>query len=217
MTDYLLNEDSSFLLLEDGAKIILQVGVSPSPSISASVSPSASTSPSPSESPSVSAGYSDYSRGTLSPSARYKYGGVAGIRYTYGQHIRYGGTKGLAVDDSDLDTIYTEQEEVKVSAIDTDWVGQEGALVYMLHQFKSFVGDHAFCTLEWVGKSTLPPSLSAVYFQVYNKSTGLWENFDSNSTSNEDLDFELEARIPDTTNYKGANSTISCRVYQLAI
>lgn len=230
---FLKTEDDNYLLTEalteESNKIVLQEGSSPSPSLSpsasvslsvspsSSISPSPSTSPSSSASPSPSFGYSLYSRGTIGPAVRYLYGGVAGIRYTYGQHLRYGGTTGITVDDSDLDTLYTDQEETKVSAIDSDWVGQEGALVYMLHQFKSFVGDHAFCTLEWVGKSTLPPTLSTVYFQVYNKTTGLWETFDSNTTSDEDLDFELEARIPDTTNYKGSNSTISCRVYQLAI
>ena len=237
MTNYLITESGDFLLKEDNSKIILNEGSSPSSSLSSSLSPSSSVSPSKSPSPSASLspsasisisisssispspslGYSLYSRGTIGPPIRYLYGGAASVRYTYGQHLRYGGTSGIVVDDSDLDTIYTEQEEVKVAAIDTDWVGQEGALVYMLHQFKSFIGDHSFCTAEWVGKSTLPPSLSTVYFQIYNRVTGLWETFDTNTTSDEDLDFELEARIPDTTNYKSASGLLSCRVYQLAI
>jgi hypothetical protein len=237
MTDYLLLEINNYILQENGDKIILQEGtsispsgsispsasvspsisMSPSSSVSASKSPSASFSPSISESPSPSEGYSLYSRGTIDQPYRYKYGGISGIRYKYGQHLRYGGTLGIVVDDTDLSHIYTEQEETEVATVDTNWVGQPGSMVYMLHKFKSFVDDRQYCSVEWMGKSTLAPSLSAVYLQIYNRTTGLWDTLDTNNTSDEDLDFELEGRVPNLTNYKNISNVISCRVYQLAI
>lgn len=216
MTSFLLKEDTGYILQETNDKIILQEGTSPSASISPSSSLSPSASFSASISPSPSEGYRLYSRGIIA-NGRYKYGGENGVRWTYGKHLRYGGRTGPDVDDSDMDHTYTEQEEVDVETVDNIFVGQTGALVYMVHLFKTFVDTKNYCSIAWVGQSSLEPTLSTVYLQIYNYTTALWETIDSNSKASYDESFELEDRITDLTDYKNASNVISCRVYQLAL
>lgn len=175
--------------------------VSPSSSVSASVSPSASISPSssssrsvsstpsPSISPSPSEGYSLYSRGNESI---------------------------LPVNTDNLNTLYTEAEEIIVSTSDSIYIDQTGSNTYLLHQFKAFVGNESFCTLYWKGKSELAPSTSLIALQIFNVTSNVWETIDSNNSGQADVDIELQDTIVDLTNYKDANSVISCRVYQLA-
>ena len=229
MANYLLKEDGDYLLKEDGDKIILQLGSSPSLSPSASFSPSPSATPSHSpslspstsislsDSPSPSEGYQRYSRGNLPNAGRYLYGGVGGVRYLYGEHIRYGGERGVDVDDSDLGTIYTEDEKIDVAQTDAVRVGQLGILEFMIHQYKDFVNAEGYCTIEWFGRSKLEGYRSTIYLQVYNQVTNEWETLDSNNTAEEYEDVELFATLLDLTNYKTAINTISCRVYQRAI
>lgn len=85
----------------------------------------------------------------------------------------------------------------------------------MIHQYKNFLGTETVCEIEWEGKSTLAPSDSTVYLQVYNQNTSLWETMDSNSTWKENVNFELSKKILSTTNYKDGSNVISCRIYQL--
>lgn len=173
--------------------------VSASPSLSPSVSPSVSTSPSTSTSPSVSAspsvspspspGFSQYSRGDLGS---------------------------LPTNRDDLETLYTNDEEQKVSTRNDVRVTQTGALQYMLHQFKDYIGSSNRCSIEWEGQSSLAPGASTVYLQIYNESLGIWETIDYNAEAEADVDFEMCAKIKDLTNYKDGDTVISCRVYQLA-
>ena len=87
----------------------------------------------------------------------------------------------------------------------------------MIHQFKSFVGSQTYALIEWEGKSDLAPTESTVYLQIYNTNTSTWETIDSDSTSDAEIDFELEGIKTDLTNYKDGSNVVSCRVYQLAI
>lgn len=84
----------------------------------------------------------------------------------------------------------------------------------MVHQFKDFVGSNTGCNLNFEGKSTLAPSTSTVYLQIYNRNTPTWETVDSDNTANADTDFIMSANIADLTNYKDGSNVISCRVYQ---
>jgi hypothetical protein len=169
--------------------------ISLSPSTSISLSPSASISLSPSVSPSVSV--------SASPSIGFS-------NYTRGNYAA------LPANDNDLEVAYTAQDETDVSTKDDIRVGQTGVLEYMLHQFKDFVGSNTACQVEWEGQTSQAPSVSTVYLQVYNRTTGEWDTIDSDNTSNVDTDFSLLAEIPDLTNYKDASNVISCRVYQLS-
>jgi hypothetical protein len=201
MTDYLLKEDGLYLLLETGDKIILQTGTSESVSfsLSPSLSPSASISLSPSLSQSVSISLSP----SLSPSEGFSV-------YTKGDEPT------LPDNNNDLKTLYTSEEETNILNRDSVMVGQTGTLQYMIHQFKNFVGETTFCNIEWQGQSTLAPSVTPVYLQIWNHLINLWETIDINSTAYVDTDFELKANIGDLTNYKNSSNIITCRVYQFA-
>ena len=173
-----------------------------SPSVSPSISPSSSTSPSSSISPSAS--NSPSASISLSPSASYR-------MYTKGDE------ETLPIGTDDLETYYTEQEEINVENSDNLRVPQTGAEQYMLHSFKNFVEQAPSCTVIWEGRSTLAPSVSPVYLQVYNHNTDEWETIDSNNTAPDDTDFELRDTINDMDDYRNENQLIFCRVYQLAI
>jgi len=162
---------------------------SASPSVSLSISPSSSVSLSLSQSASPSVGYSDFSRTQRSF---------------------------LPSDNADLDTLYTEQEETSVSSVDGVLVAQNGSNNYMIHQFKRFCGDENACEITAVFQSTLAPSSSPVYLQIYNLVTALWETIDSNNTAAQDTNFTMTKEMTDLTQYKGSTGVITCRVYQFS-
>ncbi len=117
----------------------------------------------------------------------------------------------------DLETNYTEADVTNVATKNDVRVAQTATQEYMIHQFKNFVGDHASCQVEWEGQTTLAPTTSTVYLQIYNRNTSTWDTIDSDNTSNADTDFILKVDVPDLTNYKDARNVISCRVYQEAL
>ena len=117
-------------------------------------------------------------------------------------------------DDADLETAYSVGDVSDVATKDDVRVGQTGTSQYMIHEYKDYVGENASCHLEWEGMTTLAPSSSTVYLQIYNRDTSEWETVDSDNTSASDADFVLEGNIADLSNYKDTNSVISCRVYQ---
>lgn len=87
----------------------------------------------------------------------------------------------------------------------------------MVHEFKNFVGDSSWATIEAQGKSTLAPSLSPVYLQIYNRNTATWVTIDTDSESSADIDFVLAGTVLDLTDYKNSQNLTTCRVYQVAI
>lgn len=191
---------------------------SPSSSVSASISPSASRSPSSSLSPSASASHS------ISPSSSFSSSISPSPSQGYALYTR-GSYVALPNDDADLTTTYSEIEvnyvetpaNDRVPDDDTTLVGQPGANAYMVHQFKSFVGSNTSCGIELVAESSLPPSQSTVYLQIFNRNTGVWDTLDSNSTYPAEILFELKAKYVDLTNYKDGANLISVRIWQLAI
>lgn len=186
----LTTDEISELYVSSSPSASPSVSVSLSPSSSFSSSESLSISPSSSISLSPSEGYSLYSRGDYAA---------------------------LPANDNDLETTYTDAEEVDVATKDGVRVDQTATQEYMIHQFKNFLGTRLFCTLEWYGQSTLAPSLSPVYLQIYNQSTDTWETVDSDDSSGEDTNFTLTADIAELVDYRDASNVISCRVYQLAL
>jgi GTPase SAR1 family protein len=123
----------------------------------------------------------------------------------------------LPTTSADLETTYTAGNITSVATQDDDRVAQTGYLEYMIHQFKDYVGGATRCTLECELQSTLAPTLSAVYLQIYNHNTDVWDTVDSDNTSSADTDFILTGEKADLTNYKYESAIISCRVYQQAI
>jgi hypothetical protein len=123
----------------------------------------------------------------------------------------------LPSNDIDLETNYDSQDLVDIATRNNIQVGQTATLGYMIHQFKSFVGSNTNCTIEWEGQSTLAPSTSTVYLQIYNRNTNTWDTLASDSTTTRDINFELSADINNLTNYKDSRNVISIRVYQYAV
>lgn len=194
--------------------------VSPSSSISSSVSPSSSisrsVSPSSSKSPSASISASASVSPSLSPSSSLSSSISPSPSQGYSQFSRDSRVS-LPTDTNDLAISYTQQEETLVEKRDDTYVVQDGAGAFMIHQFKLFVGSAPICQVEYEGKSTLPPSLSPVYLQLYNYSTNSWQTVDSNGTAEADEDFELEEKVQNTTNYRDNDNVVTCRIYQQAI
>ena len=177
---------------------------SSSESSSASSSPSSSPSSSQSSSPSSSESSSESASPSSSPSPGYQ-------NYTKGDYAE------LPADDTDLETDYVEQDYTDVASKNDIRVDQTGTQQYMIHQFKDYCEDNNSCTLEWEGQSTLAPTSSTIYLQIYNRTTEEWDTVDSDNTTGADTDFTLTANVADLTNYKDGNTLISCRVYQLAL
>ena len=131
--------------------------------------------------------------------------------YTRGDYLA------LPADDADLEVTYTIPEIDKLSLNDGIEVCQTATQEYMIHQFKDFVDGNVTCQLNWNGQSTLAPSASTVYLQIYNHTTTTWFTADFDDTTAADTDFDLIANIADLTDYKDGSNIISCRVYQLAL
>lgn len=200
--------------LSPSASLSGSASASISPSASASKSASKSASRSVSASVSASLSPSASASASLSPSASGSRSASASPSTGYSLYTR-GDELTLPNGTSDLETIYSDDEETDVATRDDVRVGQTGALQYMIHQFKVFVGDKTTCKVEWEGRSDLAPSDSTVYLQIFNQTT-TWETVDSNSSAPADTDFEMEEDIEDLTDYKDSNSVVTCRVYQLA-
>lgn len=123
----------------------------------------------------------------------------------------------LPTNNNDLETYYTDQEVDDVAVSDDIRVAQTGSLEHMVHQFKDFVGARTSCEIELEARSTLAPSASTVFLQIFNQSTSSWETLDQDNTSRADVDFNFVKKISDLTSYKDSSSLVSVRVYQLAV
>jgi len=210
MASYLKLENNDYLLLETGDKIVLQEGTSASfsASLSPSVTRSASLSPSVTRSASLSA--------SLSPSESTSPSLSESLSPSVGYELITRGDDAILPNNADnLETTYTDDEEEDIEKRDNVYVGQTGTLQYMMHQIKVFIGTETFCSVEWEGKSTLAPSDSTVYLQVFNETTSAWETVDSNSTASYDTNFELSGKIPNVTDYVSSD-VITFRIYQFA-
>ena len=99
---------------------------------------------------------------------------------------------------------------------DTDYVDQTGTKEYMIHEFKDYIAT-ASASFRCIAKSTLAPSSSTVYLQLYNRTTTTWDTIDSDNVASADTDFTLQSSVPDLTNYKDGNNVVSARIYQEAL
>jgi len=120
----------------------------------------------------------------------------------------------LPSDDTDLTTTYSTQDLSDVASDDSVRVAQSASVGnYAIHQFKDYAtGSQADIT--WNGQSTIAPSVSKVYLQIYNHITTTWNTLASNSIANADEDFNLIANAVSLDDYQ-EDGIVSCRVYQL--
>jgi len=103
-----------------------------------------------------------------------------------------------------------------VVADDGTRVSQSANGQYAIFQFKEYVVGNS-CVITWDGQSNMSfgNTDQAVYLQIYNRNTSLWETIEALDQGVPDSDVTLQHNMVDLTNYKDANSVVSCRVYQL--
>lgn len=123
----------------------------------------------------------------------------------------------MPANDNDLEVIYSAQDVIDVATKDDVRVAQTAMQQTAIHQFKDHVGTYTSCTLECELQSTLAPSASTIYLQIYNRDTTTWDTVDSDNSTGADTDFILIANVADLTNYKDGNNVISCRTYQVML
>jgi hypothetical protein len=102
----------------------------------------------------------------------------------------------LPATNADLTTPFSQLDYGNVSAVDQVRVATTGSS-YILHQFKQRGTSNTLgITCSWTGQASTAASSAAVYLQIYNQSSGLWETLASNSTSAADTDFTLSGSQP---------------------
>jgi len=124
----------------------------------------------------------------------------------------------LESNDTTLATTFSEQDYTDVENDDNVYVDLQGTARYMKFLFKEFNENESNTqkfTITWKGKSSVAPSSSTVYLQVYNRTLGQWETLASNNTSPANTKFTLTGTQPtNLEDYYDANYVISVRVYQ---
>ena len=124
----------------------------------------------------------------------------------------------LESDDTALATTFSEQDYTDVESDDNVYVDLQGTARYMKFLFREFnenkSGTQKF-TITWKGKSSVAPSTSPVYLQVYNRTLEQWETLASNNTSPANTKFTLTGtQSTNLGDYYDSNYVISVRVYQ---
>lgn len=116
-----------------------------------------------------------------------------------------------------METNYSAQDYLDVNTKNDVRVEQTASDEFAIHQFKDYAGSQTKASLECELQSSLAPSSSAVYLQIYNQEINEWETVDLDDSTAADTDFSLTAEVNDLTDYKDTNNIISCRVYQEAV
>jgi hypothetical protein len=125
----------------------------------------------------------------------------------------------LPANDADLENIFIWQEYVNVSTDDEIRVAQTATDQFSVFLFKDKATTNTKAiNVSWNGQSDRAPSSSAVYLQIFNRTSGLWETLDSDNATAVNTDFALSGvKSTGLTNYYDANFWVACRVYQEAI
>jgi len=123
----------------------------------------------------------------------------------------------LPVDDTDLETSFIAAQYTDIAVENNSFVDQTALDQYALFQFKEKFSDGiARPTVQCRTKSTLAPSSSTVYLQVYNRTTSAWVTLASNSSASANTVFTLSATVTGTlSDYYDASFWYSFRIYQL--
>jgi hypothetical protein len=128
-------------------------------------------------------------------------------------------TNSLPIDNTTLDTLYSDAEVIEVG-IDNDSYVSIGANdfrgVYKLHQFKyQHTNNVDSISLVIQAKTDLAPTISTVYFQIFNVSTEEWETLDSNGVSDVSIEFVLAGgKFDNVEDYYDDENWVSVRIYQ---
>jgi hypothetical protein len=117
---------------------------------------------------------------------------------------------------ANLAIIYGEIDEEDVSTDNSVRVPISGLNTYLLHQYR-IVNTNSKDTISILVnlQSTLAPTISPVYLQIWNVNSSTWETLTSNTTAAESVDFDLEYELTaNVENYYDATHEIAIRVYQ---
>jgi hypothetical protein len=125
----------------------------------------------------------------------------------------------LPSNDSNLDNLYVSSEYTNVATVNNIFTDQSATNQYSIQQFKNKGNSSSDnIVVTWVGQSSIAPSASTVYLQIYNRNSGLWETLDSNNAASVNTNFSLSGtKTTSLSNYYDASNWVSCRVYQLAV
>jgi len=129
----------------------------------------------------------------------------------------------LPANDDNLSTAFTGHEYDAVKLDDGTYVGQKFNF-HMLFEWKDMNPNSnntdkikPSCKI----KSSLAPSISAMYLQVYNQTTSTWVTIATNNIADANVEFTINgSQFAEVDNfYKEDNGDywVSCRVYQEAI
>lgn len=88
---------------------------------------------------------------------------------------------------------------------------------YLAHQYRVVNNTNSDAiNIHLNLQSTLAPTISPVYLQVWNVNSSAWETVASNSTAAEDIDFDLEYFLEtNVSNYYDSRYEIAVRTYQV--
>ena len=125
----------------------------------------------------------------------------------------------LPADDSNLDTSFICTDYAKVAVDDNIYVQQcarDTLDPYAIFEWKNQNTSNldtitSTCKL----KTSIAPSVSTVYLQIYNQTDDVWETLDFDNTSNADVYFVLSGvKIGDLSKYYNGLFWTTHRIYQ---
>lgn len=118
----------------------------------------------------------------------------------------------------DLSNLFTAHQYSNASVDDGDYFVQTGSK-YIITEFKRQSPNNSNnIQVIWKGRTTLAPSRSRVFLQIFNQNSSAWETLGSQSVVSVDTDFILQGtQNTNVANYYDSTNTVSCRVYQLVV
>jgi len=122
----------------------------------------------------------------------------------------------LPANDDDLENLFTGQEYSDVHIEDDVYVAQSALSEYSIFEFKNkYTSSVEAPTGTWKGRTTLAPSTSTVYLQIYNRDTTTWETLAFDNTTAANTKFTLiGTQYHNLSDYYDGSNWISWRVYQ---
>lgn len=123
----------------------------------------------------------------------------------------------LPADDTNLETAFNWTGYTNVAVVDSVFEDQTATAQYSIFEFKN---KHTNNTdpfdVTCVLKSSLAPSESTVYLQIYNRTLGAWQTLRTNNTAAANTPFTLDDHTTvGLSDYYDANFWVSFRVMQL--
>jgi hypothetical protein len=119
---------------------------------------------------------------------------------------------------SDLVNPFNAVNYGNVSTNDGDYFIQTGSQV-MIQEYKSLHQNNTdSINFNWMGRSTVAPSVSPFYIQVYNFNSSAWQTVASQTTQPADTDFQMQVSITvNPGNYYSPTNQVIFRSYQQVV